>query len=107
MELVNLVAYFIIMLCTTWGIISPSFRDGLVLKIGMIFTFFGSIASTAHLIDGELHPDQSQTLMAVGFAIGVAAITCRRLLRPVWVHVHANRPHAPRKVANDNRQRSM
>lgn len=80
-SLVGAVFFCAIALALLWAILTPSVRDGIVIKTGMIFALMGSGSLGLRLLrDGPEAQDvqRSMILMAVGTVVVGIGIVWRR-----------------------------
>lgn len=82
-SLVGAVFFGAIALALLWAILTPSVRDGIVIKTGMIFALMGSGSLGLRLLrDGPEAQDvqRSMILMAVGTVVVGIGIVWRRAI---------------------------
>lgn len=84
MELLNLISCTILLGFSTWAILHPNFKDGIVMKLGLILLSFSSLAGLVHYFDAGYRADAQTALSNASFAVIALSMIWRRIHRPVW-----------------------
>lgn len=85
MQILNFVACGFLFGFCLWAVLWPQFKDGVLMKAGLVLIGLNGFAGLMHYYIGHLATPQA-VLYNVAFALWALAILSRRIRRPAWSH---------------------
>lgn len=86
MQFLNILACAILFGFSSWAVLSPDFKDGLLLKKGLIVLAVASFASLmSYFTDPEYEVLSTTVLLDCAFAVVCVSMVWRRIHRKLWV----------------------
>lgn len=79
--LINGLACLVLFVALAWLIMSPTVRDGVVIKLGLVSMALGELGGSMVLLGGEWAPYRPLMLCLAGVHVGAAVVLVGYLLR--------------------------
>ena len=84
MYCINAIACFIMLGFSVWAVLSPSFKDGIMMKSALFIISLVGLSGFINALERAPHLMWQQVLANIGFALLVSAMVARRIHRRVW-----------------------
>jgi len=83
MQLLNFLACAFLFGFCLWAVLWPHFKDGVVMKAGLILIGLNGLAGLLYYYAGQTTTPQT-FVSNLAFSLWAASIVTRRIRRPVW-----------------------
>lgn len=83
MQILNLFACLFVFGFCVWAVLWPHFKDGVVMKFGLIMIGINGLAGILAFMSGQGASPQT-VFMNIAFSFWAASVLTRRVRRPVW-----------------------
>lgn len=86
METLNFLFCLAIFGQSSWAILHPNFKDGIVMKFGLILLAMASFVTALSIGSGKYHVQPHEFVINFAITVVLLSMLWRRLHRMVWSH---------------------